>query len=84
MDLEMLGWVRSVLLTLCSVPQVIKCHKEQHAKGLAWSFLLMWLVGLLFSVVYSIEKTALPLIVGDAVNVFLVGYLISIKWKENK
>ena len=60
---EMIGWIGSILLALCAVPQVVMCIKQGHAKGVSVTFLLMWFFGALFALIYILPAGKMPLIV---------------------
>jgi len=57
-----LGWIGSILLGLCGIPQSFKCCREKHANGLAWSFIIMWFVGDMCAVNYVIYQGDAPLL----------------------
>lgn len=41
----MLGWVGSIMLALCGLPQALQCIREGHARGLNLLFLSLWTSG---------------------------------------
>lgn len=47
--IDQIGWVGNILFAACGIPQVIKCYRDGNADGLSWIFLLMWLVGEIFT-----------------------------------
>ncbi len=55
-NIEALGWLSSLLLSACSLPQVIQILREGHAEGLSKGFLFMWAAGNLLTQVYIITK----------------------------
>jgi len=78
--LELLGWLGVFLFTVSCIPQVLKCHKDGHAEGLSWSFLVIWLLGEIVTLIY--------VIIGDyqtgywhwplVVNYVLTGLLVTV------
>lgn len=40
-----IGWLGSILLAFCGLPQMVKTIKDGHAEGLSNEFLAMWLGG---------------------------------------
>lgn len=40
-----LGWLGSIMLSLCAAPQAYECYKQGHAKGLSKVFLGLWSLG---------------------------------------
>lgn len=64
-----LGWVGAVCFSLCAVPQAVKCIKQGHAHGLDHVFLLLWFIGEISMLVYSMtEVFSLPLIANYTFN----------------
>ena len=44
MEYETLGWLGSILLAGCAVPEVIIAYRSKSC-GLSWSFLWAWYLG---------------------------------------
>lgn len=53
----MIGWIGSLMLALCGLPQAIKSVREKHSDGLDLLFLILWTLGELFTIV-AIAKDA--------------------------
>ena len=51
---EQLGLIGSVCFAFASWPQAFLSWKKQRAKGVTWSFILLWLSGSFFSSIYAI------------------------------
>lgn len=51
---EIIGLIGSICFALSSWPQAYLCVKTKSAKGIKWSFILLWLSGSFFSAVYAI------------------------------
>ena len=71
-DLEMIGWIGSVLLASCGLPQAIKSYRQQHAHGVSLIFLIMWLFGEVLVLIYVAPKGHWPLIFNYTVNILFV------------
>jgi len=41
----MIGWLGSICFMICGIPQVYQCIRDNTAKGVSLSFLLLWLLG---------------------------------------
>jgi uncharacterized protein with PQ loop repeat len=74
-----LGWLGSILLAICGVPQAWLSYKEKHSDGISWSFLLLWGFGEIFCLGYVYNKLDLPLFVNYAINILIVGVMIYYK-----
>lgn len=76
-----IGWIGTILLALCGLPQVIRTYKTGQTHDLSWSFLFMWWVGELLTFIYVIynDHTQLPLLMNYGLNIILVFYLLFMK-----
>lgn len=70
--LESLGWLGGALLAACGLPQAIKSWRQKHSFGLSIWFLLMWLFGEIFVLIYVLPKWHWPLIFNYSANIVLV------------
>jgi uncharacterized protein with PQ loop repeat len=79
--LELIGWIGSVLLACCGIPQAYSSHKDGHSDGISHAFLWMWAIGevLTFTYVLGFQTLSLPLIANYAVNILVL--LVIIKYK---
>lgn len=67
--LEILGWIGSVLLAFCAVPQAIQSFRQKHSNGISSAFLTMWLVGEILTAAYVLPKKEYPLLFNYFVNI---------------
>jgi uncharacterized protein with PQ loop repeat len=77
--LDLMGWVGSILLGICGIPQAVQSIKQKHSDGLSWSFLIAWTLGELITFVYIIGKQDYPLMLNYSINV--VSTLIILYYK---
>lgn len=77
--METLGWIGSLLLAFCGLPQAVKCYRDKHAIGLDWGFLVAWFTGELFTFVYILPKMDLPLMVNYSANILFLCVIIYFK-----
>lgn len=66
--MELIGWVGSLLFSLCAVPQARQCYQQKHSDGINWSFLLMWLFGEILTLIYVLPTRQWPLITNYCLN----------------
>ena len=77
--MKILGWLGSILLSLCSIPEVIHSIKTGNCT-LTWGFLLMWGLGEAFLLVPIIKKIKEPfLIFNYSLNLIFIIILIGYK-----
>ncbi len=76
--IEFIGWLGAILFSLCAVPQAIKTYRTKKADDLSWAFLMMWLWGEIFTLIYVLDNDVLqwPLIVNYIFNIVLVLYIL--------
>lgn len=81
----MIGWLGSLLLSFCGLPQAIKTYQTKKADDLSWGFLGMWGAGEIFTFIYVIENNLnkgefqYPLLANYTINTIIIVYLIYVK-----
>lgn len=86
--LELIGWFGGISLSLSALPQAVHTFKTKTTKGLSMSFIMLWLVGELFTIVYLVihdfetQDYQLPLYLNYGLNLFIALYLAWFKLKE--
>ena len=85
--IKAIGWIGSVLFSLCALPQCIKCWRTQKAGDLSWWFLSLWGVGEICTFAYVllmnmiIDDYQWPLLANYVANFLLLLYLLYAKTK---
>jgi uncharacterized protein with PQ loop repeat len=74
-----LGWLGSICLAACGVPQAWMSYKDKHSHGISWAFLILWAVGELLAMAYVYDKLDLPMLVNYSVNILILGVIIYFK-----
>lgn len=82
--MEIIGWIGSVLFAICGLPQAIQSYNEGHSDGLNWLFILPWLFGELFTLIYIIPKGDMPLIFNYVLNLIFLLVILYYKIKPRK
>ena len=54
--IELSGMIGTFLFAICSIPQALQSYKEKHSDGLNLSFILMWIGGEIFMLIYVWPK----------------------------
>ena len=81
--MDALGYTAAVFATGSFVPQVYKTWRTRSAEDLSWLMLITHIVGLSLWLIYGIRLNATPIIVANAVGVFLDVVLIALKLRTN-
>jgi uncharacterized protein with PQ loop repeat/ribosomal protein S20 len=76
---EIMGWLGSILLAICGIPQAIQSYKEKHSHGISWGFILLWTFGEIFALAYVYDKLDLPLVLNYATNILILGVILYYK-----
>jgi uncharacterized protein with PQ loop repeat len=82
--IEYIGWIGSILLAFCGLPQAIESYKTKNSDGLTWGFLIMWGVGEIFTIIYIIPKWHWPLIFNYTANIIFIGIILYYKIKPKR
>lgn len=82
--METIGWIGSILLAFCGLPQAIESYKTKSSAGLTWGFIGMWLIGELLTVIYIIPQMVLPLLFNYTANIIFVSIIVYYKIKPKK
>lgn len=80
--MDTIGWLGALCFSLCALPQAIQSYRQGHSKGLAWSFLLLWLAGEVLTMIYIWPKMLWPLMVNYIFNLICLLVIIRYKIKE--
>ena len=82
--MENIGWLGSILLAFCGLPQAIESYKTKSSEGLTWGFIGMWLIGELCTFIYIIPQMVLPLLFNYTANIIFVSIIVYYKIKPKK
>ena len=82
--METIGWIGSILLAFCGLPQAIESYRTKNSDGLTWSFLLMWGVGEIFTIIYILPKWHWPLIFNYTANLIFISIILYYKIKPKR
>ena len=82
--METIGWIGSMLFSICGFPQAVQCTRDGHARGLNWAYLLCWLGGEVFTLIYVLPMGNLPLSVNYLANLAFLVIMLRYKiWERN-
>ena len=76
---EILGWLGSICLAICGIPQAWQSFKDKHSHGISWGFVLLWAFGEMFALAYVYDKLDLPLLLNYATNILILGVILYFK-----
>lgn len=82
--MESIGWIGSFLFAICGLPQAIQSVRDGHSRGLNWAFILCWLGGEIFTILYVWPKMDLPLLTNYFINLIFLLIMLFYKIWERK
>jgi uncharacterized protein with PQ loop repeat len=80
----MIGWIGSICLACCGVPQAVKCIKLGGCRDTSLLFLLLWLIGEVLYIVAVIQEFGYVLwqLSNYAVNIICVSVILYYRIKK--
>ena len=79
MDFEFIGYTAGFLTTIAFVPQVLRVFRRRSGHDLSWTWLVVFMVGLLLWLTYGVILHNWPMIVANTVTLTLCFALIWMK-----
>ena len=78
---EIFGWLSAFFLGACAIPQAYYSWKIGKAEDVSWNFLIMWLLGEMFGIVYvfNLNPIPWPLFANYVLNSFLINFILRYK-----
>ena len=80
--MDNIGWIGSILMAFCGLPQAIESYKTKSSRGLSWGFLIMWFSGELLTMIYILPKMDLPLLFNYTANLIFLIIIIYYKLRD--
>jgi uncharacterized protein with PQ loop repeat len=75
--MNIFGWIGSLLLSICSIPQAVQCFRQGHADGMNTSMIWLWGSGMLATFFYVAHQGDIPLMVNYGFNLVTVWAVIA-------
>lgn len=77
----MIGWVGSILLALCGLPELIRTVKDGRCH-VGWGMLLTWFFGEVFVLIHVISSlNDLALVTNYTLNIAILSVMIYYKFR---
>lgn len=74
--LSLVGWIGSILLAFCGLPQAIHSWKMGSSSGITWGLISMWGLGEVFTMVYVFPKMDWPLLFNYMANIVFISVIM--------
>jgi len=82
--MELIGYIGSIMLAFCGLPQAVESYKTKSSEGLTWGFLALWFFGEIFTFAYILPKMDLPLLINYSANIIFLSVIIYYKINPKK
>ncbi len=79
-----LGFVAGFLTTIAFLPQVLHTYRCKSATEISWTMLVTFNVGLVLWFIYGVYLNSWPMIIANAVTLFLQAFIIAMKIKFSR
>jgi uncharacterized protein with PQ loop repeat len=77
--LETMGWIGSMMLAFCALPQAVQSWRTKSSGGVTWGLLVMWAIGEVFTFIYVWPKADMPLLVNYSANIAFLSVIMYYK-----
>jgi uncharacterized protein with PQ loop repeat len=82
--IEVFGWAGGWLLALCGLPLALESYKNKHSEGISLVFLLVWLLGEIFMIIYVLPQGDGPILLNLFFNVLFISIVLYYKLRPGR
>lgn len=82
--IDLLGLAAGSLTTLSFVPQVLKIWRTKSGRDVSYGMFLLFSLGVLLWLAYGLILNAMPIIVANAVTLFLALVVLGLKYRYGR
>lgn len=79
-----LGFLAGFLTTVAFLPQVLHTYRCKSAGDISWTMLVTFNLGLVLWFIYGVYLNSWPMIIANAVTLFLQAFIIGMKIKFSR
>ena len=81
--IEIIGYLALFCTTISFIPQVIELYRTKSAKDISTSMYIIYALGMILWLIYTIWIKAVPLIIGNVISLILAIIILTMKylWK---
>ncbi len=77
--IDAMGWVGSIMLAVCAVPQAWASYRQGHSDGITKEMLFLWGGGTLLALPLQFDREIVQAVVNYNVNLFLIAVIVYFK-----
>ena len=81
--IEIIGYLALFCTTISFIPQVIELYRKKSAKDISTGMYVIYALGMILWLIYSLWIKAVPLIIGNVISLILAIIILTMKylWK---
>jgi uncharacterized protein with PQ loop repeat len=82
---EVIGWIGALFLAVCAAPQAYKSYVEKKTEGVSITFLSLWYLGEVLTLIYiCFTSVQIPLVINYVFNILCLTVIIYYWRKDDK
>jgi MtN3 and saliva related transmembrane protein len=78
--IEIIGYLALFCTTISFIPQVIELYRKKSAKDISTSMYIIYALGMILWLIYTIWIKAVPLIIGNVISLILAIIILTMKY----
>lgn len=78
--MEIIGYLALFCTTISFIPQVIELYRKKSAKDISTSMYIIYALGMILWLIYTIWIKAVPLIIGNVISLILAIIILTMKY----
>jgi len=82
--IDIIGYCAAIGTTVSFLPQAIRVVKTKETKGISLSMYIIFVIGVAFWLIYGLMLNIMPMIIANAITIFLSGIVLYYKATEKR
>jgi MtN3 and saliva related transmembrane protein len=78
--IEIIGYLALFCTSISLIPQVVQLYRKKSAKDISTSMYIIYALGMVLWLIYSLWIKAVPLIIGNVISLILAIIILTMKY----
>jgi MtN3 and saliva related transmembrane protein len=78
--IEIIGYLALFCTSISLIPQVVQIYRKKSAKDISTSMYIIYALGMVLWLIYSLWIKAVPLIIGNVISLILAIIILTMKY----
>ena len=78
--IEIIGYLALFCTSISLIPQVMQLYRKKSAKDISTSMYIIYALGMVLWLIYSLWIKAVPLIIGNVISLILAIIILTMKY----